>query len=105
MGYWVSIFITITIEEHVLFRKWRGIPFDWTAWEDRKRLPLGVAALVAFLIGWAGAIISMYQAWYAGPVAKLIGGYGADIGAWVAIAFASVTFPPLRWLELKMVGR
>ena len=105
MGYWISIFVTIMIEEHVLFRKLRGIPFDWTAWEDKKRLPLGVAALTAFLIGWAGAIIGMYQIWYAGPVAKLVGGYGADIGAWMGIAFTCLTFPPMRWLELKMVGR
>lgn len=105
MGYWVSIFVTIMLEEHVLFRFLRRVPFDWSAWEDRKRLPLGVAALVAFLVGWAGAIIGMYQAWYAGPVAKDIGGYGGDIGTWVAIAFTCVTFPPLRWLELKFVGR
>ena len=105
MGYWISIFVTIMLEEHLLFRRLRGVPFDWSAWEDRKRLPLGVAALVAFLIGWAGAIIGMYQAWYAGPVAKHVGGYGGDIGTWVAIAFTCVTFPPMRWLELKLVGR
>ena len=105
MGYWVSIFITIMLEEHILFRKLRGVGFDWTAWEDKARLPLGIAALLAFLIGWAGAIIGMYQAWYAGPVATHIGGYGADIGAWLAIAFTCVTFPPMRWLELKLVGR
>lgn len=105
MGYWISIFVTIMLEEHVLFRRLRGVPFDWSAWEDRKRLPLGVAALVAFLIGWAGAIIGMYQAWYAGPVAKHVGGYGGDIGTWIAIAFTCVTFPPMRWLELKLVGR
>lgn len=105
MGYWITIFITIMLEEHILFRKLRGVPFDWTAWEDKKRLPLGIAALTAFLIGWAGAIIGMYQAWYAGPVAKHVGGYGGDIGTWVAIAFTCVTFPPMRWLELKIVGR
>ena len=69
-------------------------------------MPRGVAALLAFLFGWAGAIVGMYQAWYAGPVATHIGGgYGADIGAWLAIAFTCVTFPPMRWLELKLVGR
>ena len=106
MGYWVSIFLTLMLEEHLLFRLTHlSPPFDWSAWEDKARLPLGVAALVAFLVGWAGAIIGMYQAWYAGPVARLIGGYGADIGAWLGIAFACVAFPPMRWLELKLVGR
>ena len=105
MAYWISIFLTLMLEEHLLFRRRRAVPFDWSRWEDRTHLPLGAAALAAFLVGWAGAIVGMYQAWYAGPVARLVGGYGADIGSWVAIAFAGVVFPPLRWLELRVVGR
>lgn len=105
MGYWICIFISIMLEEHLLFRKLRGVGFDWAAWEDRSKLPLGVAALCSFLIGWVGAIIGMYQVWWVGPLAKDVGGYGADIGTWVAIAFTLVTFPPLRWLELRKFGR
>ena len=103
MGYWIMIFVTIVLEEHVIFR--RNVGFDWTKWEDQKYLPLGFAALLAFLIGWAGAIIGMFQAWYVGPVASLVGGVGADIGIWLGVAFTMVTFPPLRWLELKKVGK
>lgn len=105
MSYWVCPWITIALEEHLLFHKLRGVPFDWTAWEDKKRLPVGAAALFAWLVGWAGAIVGMYQVWYTGPVAPKIGGYGGDIGAWMAIAFAGVVFPPLRYLELKKFGR
>ncbi len=105
MSYWVCPWIMIALEEHLLFHKLRGVPFDWTAWEDKKRLPIGAAALFAWLVGWAGAIIGMYQVWYAGPVALKIGGYGGDIGAWMAIAFAGVVFPPLRYMELKKFGR
>ncbi|KAL8701805.1 MAG: hypothetical protein Q9201_004719 [Fulgogasparrea decipioides] len=103
MGYWVMIFVSIVLEEHLLFRRRTG--FDWTAWEDKKRLPLGIAALTAFLVGWAGAIIGMYQHWYMGPVAAKVGGGGADIGVWLGCAFALVLFPPLRYLELKKFGR
>lgn len=49
MGYWAMIMVVIVLEEHVLFR--RGKPFDWGAWDDRKVLPLGIAAMVAFLVG------------------------------------------------------
>ncbi|KAG9241605.1 hypothetical protein BJ878DRAFT_536432 [Calycina marina] len=42
---------------------------------------------------------------YTGPVALLVGSYGGDIDAWLAIAFASVTYPPLRYPELKNFGR
>jgi purine-cytosine permease-like protein len=103
MGYWVTVFISIVLEEHVLF-KW-NTGFDWTAWEDKKRLPIGYAALTAFLIGWAGCIISMYQVYFVGPIAVLVGAAGADLGIWVGCGFALVTYPPLRMLELKIVGR
>ena len=105
IGYWVSPWLTILLEEHLLFHVLRGVPFDWTAWEDESRLPLGIAALTSFLVGWAGAIIGMNQVWYAGPVALKVGGYGGDIGAWMAIAFTAVVYPPLRYLELKKFGR
>ncbi|KAI4117693.1 MAG: hypothetical protein LQ345_002117 [Seirophora villosa] len=101
MGYWVMIFVAIVLEEHLLFRRRPG--FDWTAWEDRKRLPLGFAALIAFLAGWVGAIVGMHQTWYVGPVAAMVG--GADIGTWLGVAFASVLFPPLRHVEMKKFGR
>ena len=104
MGYWLVVFITIVVEEHLLFRRSRG--YDWTKWEDQKYLPIGGAALLSFLIGWVGAIIGMYQVWYVGPVAHQVSdGFGADIGTWLAIGFTAVTFPPLRVLELNRVGR
>jgi NCS1 nucleoside transporter family len=54
MGYWVSIWIAISLEEHFIFRMWRGLGFDWSVWNDKSKQPIGIAALVAFLIGWAG---------------------------------------------------
>ena len=104
-SYWVVPWLTVVAEEHLIFRKLRGVPFDWTAWEDKKRLPLGAAAFFAWASGWAGAVIGMSQVWYHGPVALKVGGYGGDIGAWLAIGFTGILFPPLRYLELKLVGR
>jgi purine-cytosine permease-like protein len=103
MGYWVTIFISIVVEEHLLF-KWRS-GFDWSAWEDQTRLPRGFAALAAFLTGWAGCAISMYQVYFVGPVAQLIGEEGGDLGIWVGCGFTLLVYPPLRVLELKIVGR
>ncbi|KAL8722069.1 MAG: hypothetical protein Q9225_001391 [Loekoesia sp. 1 TL-2023] len=104
-SYYVSPWVIIVLEEHLLFHVLCRVPFDWTAWEDKKRLPLGIAALLAYLIGWAGAILGMYQVWYQGVIAVKIGNYGSDIGAWLSVAFASLTYPPLRYIELKVVGR
>ena len=116
MGYWICIFVTIVLQEHVLFKNALlgplGLPtgrlplgFDWTVWEQPRHLPVGIAALIAFLVGWAGAIVGMYQVWYVGPVARLVGGAGADIGVWSGIGFAGVTYPGLRWLETRKLGR
>ncbi|KAF2002063.1 purine-cytosine permease FCY21 [Amniculicola lignicola CBS 123094] len=103
MGYWVSIWMAITIEEHFIFRRKSG--FNWAIWNEQKKLPLGIAALIAFLIGWVGAILSMAQVWYIGPIAKLVGDYGADMGNYVGFAWAGLVFPVLRMWELKRFGR
>ena len=103
MGYWVTIYLMIAVEEHVLYRRTRG--FNWDAWADPSQLPIGIAALIAFLVGWAGAIVSMDQVWYVGPVARMVGENGSDLGIWVGISWTMLVYPPLRWWELKLLGR
>lgn len=105
MGYWVSIWIAILLEEHLIFRKWRGLGWNWDAWDDHRKLPVGLAALVAFLVGWAGSILSMAQVWYIGPIAAQVGEYGGDMGNYVGFAWAGIVYPGLRWLEVRHYGR
>ncbi|KAL8758170.1 MAG: hypothetical protein Q9199_001675 [Rusavskia elegans] len=120
MGYWVIIWIGITLEEQFLFRSrfgfrigigkkedrrgW-GQGYDWTCWDQPEKIPYGIAALIAFLVGWAGAILCMAQYWYTGPIAKLIGEHGADLGNFVGLSWAILVYPPLRWLEVRKFGR
>ncbi|GAO13581.1 hypothetical protein UVI_02015460 [Ustilaginoidea virens] len=101
MGYWAMIMFFIVVLEHTMFRGRQG--FDWTRWEDKDYQPLGLAALAAFLIGWAGAVLGMAQAWYTGPLASLAS--GGDVGLWIACGLTLVCFPPLRALEMKVFGR
>ncbi|KAK3726005.1 Vitamin B6 transporter [Vermiconidia calcicola] len=105
MGYWVSIWIAIVLEEHIIFRKFLGLGWNWDAWNDRHQLPLGIAALVAFVVGWVGAILCMAQVWYIGPISGLIGDYGGDLGNYVGFAWAAIVYAPLRWFELRKFGR
>ena len=77
MGYWVAIWIAITVEEQLIFRRSKG--YDWTAWADKTKLPIGLAAGTAFVVGWVGAILSMAQLYYIGPIAKEVGTHGADV--------------------------
>jgi NCS1 nucleoside transporter family len=77
MGYWVSIWMAIVLEEALIFRRKQG--FNWAVWDQPGKLPIGIAAFVAFIIGWVGAILGMAQVWYIGPIAHLVGDYGADV--------------------------
>jgi len=105
MGYWMQFMVLIVLAEHLIFRRVGsgGIGFDWSKWEDKSYLPIGYAALVSFLLGWVGAILGMFQVWYTGPLA-ILGGH-ADVGLWVGCGFTMISFIPLRWLELKYIGR
>jgi NCS1 nucleoside transporter family len=104
MGYWVSIWIAIVLEEH-LFRKFSGRGWIWEDWNDKEKLPVGIAASVAFMIGWAGAILGMSQVWFVGPLAALVSPEGADIGNYVAFSWTLLVYPGLRLVELKWIGR
>ncbi|KAJ5682261.1 hypothetical protein N7462_005426 [Penicillium macrosclerotiorum] len=101
IGYWVMIWLTIAIEEDLLFR--RRVGYDWSAWNRPQRLPIGIAAGVSFLVGWAGAILGMDQAYYSGIIGRIAS--GADLGLWMAAAFTAAVFPPLRVLELWFFRR
>jgi purine-cytosine permease-like protein len=104
MGYWVAIWIAIMAEECLFFR--RGSQgYNWVVWDKSEKLPRGIAAIVAFLIGWAGAILCMAQVWYIGPIARLVGEYGADMGNYVGFCWAALVYPLLRWWELRRFGR
>ena len=102
MGYWTAMFVVMTLEEELIFRRYIG--YDWTAWNRQKDLPVGVAGLIAFCIGWVGAVLSMYETYFTGPIGKMVG-EGIDLGFPVGASWAGLTYPPLRWLELKYIGR
>lgn len=104
MGYWVAIWVAILLEEFLVFRRASTADYDWESWNNRSKLPLGIAALVAFLVGWAGAILCMAQLWYVGPLARLVGEHGADMGSYVGFCYAALMCPPLRWAEKRRFG-
>lgn len=102
MGYWIELMVGVFLIEQYWFRRGKG-EFDWARWDDKAYLPIGWAALAAFLIGWVGAILGMSQAWYVGPLSSICN--GADVGMWIGFAFTLVSYPPLRYLELKKIGK
>lgn len=101
MGYWLMTMIAIVLLEHVIFTKAKVI--DWAAWSRPDSLSAGWAALAAFLLGWTGAVLGMYQTWFVGPLAKAAG--SSDVGMWIGTGFTLLSYVPLRLIELRMLGK
>ncbi|KAI1081926.1 permease for cytosine/purines, uracil, thiamine, allantoin-domain-containing protein [Whalleya microplaca] len=99
IAYWLAIYEAVALAEHFVFR--RGFagyrPEDYA---EPKRLPPGLAAVAAFAVGVAGAVLGMAQKWFTGPIGRLCGGLmGGDVGFELAFAFAAVSYVALRSLE------
>jgi purine-cytosine permease-like protein len=101
MGYWVTQWCVMQVEDELIFR--RGMSgYNWDDGNDPARLPLGIAAFVSFLFGWTGAVLSMYQVWFVGPIAQKALG---DLGTPISAGIVAILYPPLRWLEIRWFKR
>ena len=95
----------ITLEEEFIIRRKLTSQFVWSDWNQPNKLPIGLAAIIAFCIGWVGAVLCMAQFYFIGPLARLIGKDGGDMGNYVGFAFAGIVYLPLRYWELKKFRR
>jgi purine-cytosine permease-like protein len=100
LGYWGTSYFVIVFIEHYWFRKGDFANYDLDGWNNPLKLPLGLAGLGAFLIGVIGWCLGMYETWFTGPLAKLIG-EGGDIANELTFAFTLLAYIPLRHLELR----
>ncbi|KAI4521130.1 hypothetical protein K525DRAFT_285282 [Schizophyllum commune Loenen D] len=106
LSYWLAIFSTILVEEHLIFRRgdWMNYaPDEYNQW---RKLPLGVASFLALACGVAGAVLGMAQTWYVGVIGSKFGlpGIGGDIGFELSFAFSAVTYPIFRYIERQYWG-
>jgi NCS1 nucleoside transporter family len=124
LGYWISIYIVILLEENLLFRstlKLRKVHYkefanmtdcssldwlyNWEGWDKPSNISYGIAATVAFACGVAGAVVGMNQIYWQGPIARMLGDFGGDIGMWLCGSFSGIVYPVLRYFELKYIGK
>jgi len=105
IAYWLAIYEGVAVVEHFVFRK--GVSgYNPAHYDQPSLLPPGIAALTAFAVGIAGAVLGMSQVWFIGPIGGKIGGeFGGDIGFELAFAFTAISYLGLRYLELKHFGR
>lgn len=140
IGYWISMYFVILLEENLIFRTDRfvhlytkefpsllekqiytqsrslssakvfgrghGKHYNFAIWNNSDKLTFGLAATAAFIVGATGAAVGMAQVYWIGPLARAVGGEeGGDIAMWLCMGFSGVTFPMLRYLELKKYGK
>lgn len=100
LSYWSVSFTAILLLEDKWFRRSSG--YDVEAWDTPSRLPWGAAAVLSLLIGYCcGGVPGMNQTWFAGPIAKMFGGVGGDVGIFLSLAFTTVSYAVLRSLEKR----
>ncbi|KAF8991745.1 cytosine-purine permease [Cyathus striatus] len=97
IGYWVSAFVAIILLEHFVIKRNDYSLYDRSIWNDRKRLPSGLAALGAGVASFGLVIPCMDKAWFTGPIARRTG----DIGFEVAFVVSALLYIPLRTLERR----
>ncbi len=103
IAYWLGPWTIILIEEHFLFRRGR---YNVDDWDNRARLPVGWAALVAMGCGLIGIYLGAAQALFVGPIARLFNPpYGMDIGFELGLIFAGIVYPFLRRMEISINRR
>jgi NCS1 nucleoside transporter family len=103
IAYWLGAWNAVILLEHFVFRKGRYPVEDY---ENSSKLPVGIAGVVAMVIGIVVAFLGVNQAatfGYEGPLAKVWS--DADIGFPLAIVVAGVLYLILRWWELSMYKR
>lgn len=71
LGYWTLAFAMIMFIEHFYFRQRLG-GYDLGAWQDPKRLPVGLAGTTSLLIGIGFSFLGMAQTWVSSLSGQMI---------------------------------
>lgn len=112
VGYWISMYFIMLLEENQIFRtRWfihlytkefppeapkalsshfilaakhskRGVNYNFNIWNDYDCLSRGLAATFSFAVGVVGAVLGMAQTYWVGPLARKV---GADEGGDIAM--------------------
>lgn len=106
IAYWLSIYSGIAIADHFIFKRGFG-GYHPAIYDKRDKLPLGIAATIAFCFGVVGMVTGMSQTWWIGPIAKHAGAlpFGGDVGFECGFAFSFVVYCIARPFEIRYFGR
>ncbi|KAJ5176147.1 uncharacterized protein N7482_002024 [Penicillium canariense] len=106
IAYWLAIYSGIAIADHFIFKRGFG-GYQPEIYDKPDKLPIGIAASIAFCFGVAGMVTGMSQTWWIGPIAKHAGAlpWGGDVGFELGFAFSFTIYCLLRPFEIRYFGR
>ncbi|HEU5226624.1 MAG TPA: cytosine permease, partial [Ktedonobacteraceae bacterium] len=103
IAYWLGPWAIVLILEHFVFRRGQ---YNVEDWNTPSKLPIGWAAIVSLAIGLVGVVLGASQAYYVGPIAKLVNPpFGIDVGFELGIVLTAIAYMILRRVELKTSQR
>lgn len=106
LGYWTAIYMPPVALEAIFFRRPVGpMTYPIDDWDQAKRLPIGIAAVVAGLAGIPVITAGMAEVWWTGWIARAIPGGAGDVAFELALATVSLVFVPVRYFERRFLGR
>lgn len=97
LGYWASLYLGVVLADHVVVRKREYASYDAKHWNQRSKLPPGLAAVGACCVSLAVVVPSIDQVWFQGPIAKRAGDLGFETGLVASV----VLYVPLRLVEKR----
>lgn len=98
LAYWCSLFAGVVLADHFVLRRRNFSSYDLMIWDDWRRLPPGIAALVSALLPVALIGPTMDQVWYTGPIAQ----HSGDLGFEVGFALSFLLYLVLRPIEQRL---
>jgi len=97
---WCAAWLSVTVLEHLYFRRGDFDSYNISAWATRRVLPAGIAAITASVLQLGLVIPCIDHVWFTGPIAKHTG----DIGFEVALVFTAILYVPFRTFERRWCG-
>ncbi|CCH60258.1 hypothetical protein TBLA_0C04620 [Henningerozyma blattae CBS 6284] len=105
IGYYLSIYVAMSLSEHFIYRKGRFESYVVEDWNNPKKLPIGYAGTAGLIVGAFGVALGMVQGYWKGEIGRLIGENGGDIGFELGLSWSFIIYNIIRPFELKYCGR
>lgn len=105
IGYYLAIYVAMSCSEHFIYRKGKFSSYHSEDWNNRAKLPIGIAGVSGLIVGAFGVALGMVQTYWEGEIGRLIGKYGGDIGFEMGMSWSFIIYNIVRPLELKYFGR